>query len=118
MPNKLKHPNVFRHYKPSIVFFGPHNYLIISEDFDVYEKYIGKRWSGISYESFSGSLWYIDEGYNHRDLGPAGIWDDGRLDYWIHGRFLEPHRYWQEMYKKYKGTDKEELILAELLSNG
>ena len=64
----------------------------------------------------AGSIAFRNEkGVIHRDLGYASIDTDGTKRYVQDDGSVEPGVYWSLMYKKYKGTEHEQLCVANML---
>lgn len=66
------------------------------------------RWSWLK-------VWYIIDPHvkHHRENGPALIWSDGNINWFLNGKEYTEKEYWQELYKR-KIITKEKLFLKIL----
>lgn len=65
-------------------------------------------------------LYYVKMGNIHRDDGPAVVvWERGNRsnEFYLDNGFCTEEYFWQQAYKKYKGTDREAEMLANMLGS-
>lgn len=77
--------------------------------------------TGVSYDTGFKVYEYFVNGVQHREFGPASVWDDGDEEWFLNGTYygvskrFRAQEYWTDLYEIVKGTDREEECLAYLL---
>lgn len=75
-----------------------------------------KRDSFIGITESSQSYVYRMNGKFHREFGPAYVSKSGALvEFYLDDLEYDEDMYWKEMYRRFKGTDKEDVVLSHIL---